>query len=408
MFQKFYTDTLGGRFIKSLLAQTPIPLFEAVCDGDNLVKDCYYVYKDFIIKCVTSGTLFVSSETTLYPSDQLYPSVFLFTGTGHKAAQFLVKSYVSEYSRKTHGVFRSSTNYYDTETHMYLGKYLRYLKTNKGIDLLPFYNCYSSKYFNDMYLEVSDLNKIDIVNSSTKDYKVVAIPILFGRTYKIAIDCPTKVLMRACIHDNTGVIDEIDLPDLHKTDAVPIQRTLSNSGKIFSSLSFRNPVVFRVETDNVSALMLQHNLYLVIQLPIDNTSSIVVLENYDNKTGIFCNDKYIRQPGLSALSLLRLNTRQSYAFSDRLVEYLCDNVISKDSVYSQNIEGVQNSLSKYFPEYHKSLITGKHIKGVWDKDIERLVQSIIDKKNTDIVLYDQDCNINKDIESILMPEGGSY
>ena len=84
MFQKFYTDTLGGRFIKSLLSQTPIPLFDCVVDGDYLVAGRYYVYKRFIIQCISDGILAVSSSENLFPSDNIYPSIFLFPVTGYR------------------------------------------------------------------------------------------------------------------------------------------------------------------------------------------------------------------------------------------------------------------------------------------------------------------------------------
>ena len=38
MFQEFFTDTLGSRYIKTLLQETPFPVFDAVVDGDTLIS----------------------------------------------------------------------------------------------------------------------------------------------------------------------------------------------------------------------------------------------------------------------------------------------------------------------------------------------------------------------------------
>lgn len=407
MFQKFYTDTLGGRFIKSLLAQTPIPLFECVTDGDHLVQGRYYVYKRFIIKCASSGILTVFKSDLLIPGDTLYPSVYLVPGTGYIGATFYVKSYVDSETDKTHAVFKSSTNYYDSETHYHLGRYLRYLYSTQGINLFPYYNVYNSKYFSDIELYSVRGKEVGISRVSSQRYKVVAVPIRFGHTYTVALDCPTQVLMRACIHDNSGFIEESALPtDSNKT--FPIQETLEDSGRVFSRMRFDSPVTYRIETNSPSAMMLQHNLYLIIQLPLNNDSSIVVLENYSNKTGVRCNKEHVREFTHSDLSLLKMNTRVSYAFSDRLIEYLLGNVIASSDFIAQNISKVQTAISQAFPDYKMSFLRGKHRKGVWDKDISRFVLSTLEKYKDELVIYDQDGNINKDIESLIYLKGGNY
>lgn len=53
--QKFFTDTIEGKFIKALLFNTPIPLLNTVSEGDFLIADNEYIYQNSIIKCVKSG-----------------------------------------------------------------------------------------------------------------------------------------------------------------------------------------------------------------------------------------------------------------------------------------------------------------------------------------------------------------
>ena len=409
MFQKFYTDTLGGRFIKSLLAQTPIPLFDCVMDGDYLVAGRYYVYKRFIIQCISDGILAISSSEELFPSDNIYPSIYLFPGTGYRGATFYVKSYVDEDNIKTKSVFKSSTNYYDSETHYHLGRYLRYIYTTTQLNLFPYYNMYNSTYFSDVELVATSLKHVNIIRVDKQNYKVAAIPILFGHSYTVAVDCPTQVLMRACIHDNTGFIEEDELAQiLTNSKNTDILSVLSDSGRIFTNLRFDSPVTFRVETDNPLLVNLQKNLYLVIQLPMSNDSSIVVLENYIPKNGINCNNDGVRNSLIQNLSLLRMNTRVSYAFSDRLLEYLLGNVITIDDNNLTNISKVQTALGMHFPSYRMSFLKGQHHKGVWDSDISRLITSLAEDYSRMNIIYDQDGNINRDTELLIYPKGESY
>lgn len=408
MFQEFHTDTLASRFVKSLLAQTPLPIFDAVVEKDHLISGRYYVYRKFIIRCVSSGVLLLSTEEIeqLTPSDNLYPSVFLYAGTGYKTATFKVVGYADAYNPKTHSVFNSSTNDYDSRTHYHLGRYLRYLHTTTGLNLMPFYNCYNSTYFRDIDLYTDDHKTVLITNKHNPNVSVVGIPIQFGKTYTIAVDCPNQVLMRACIYEDNGYLDvettiKNSLTEVLASDIDNLKQTLASSGKIYSNLKFKSPVTYRLETSSELGFMLEKNLYLVIQLPVANNSSIVVLENYDNICGVKCNTNSVRKSSFKNLSLLKMNTKVSYAFSDRLVEYLLGNVIAPTEDVAKNVAMVQTSLANIFPEYANMFITRNYIKGVWDSDISRLVISLIERQPNKQMIYDQDGNINKDIEALL-------
>lgn len=404
MFQKFNTDTLAGKFIKSLLAQTPIPLFDAVKDGDNLIQGCYYVYKRFIIQCYSSGILNVpeTEQGSLYPSDNLYPSIFLYPDKGYKVAKFYVRSYVDEEDIRTHSVYKSISNSYDTETHYHLGRYLRYLYATENLNLFPFYNCYSGKYFSDVELSKDTEGNITINSTDNQTSKVVAIPILFGKSYSIAIDCPTPVLVRACIHSNHKFTNEDNLPSGLRT-------ILNSSGKEFTKMQFNTLSNFSIATAELKHLMLERNLYLLIQLPRENDSSIVVLENYNmNRNTIQCNEQNVIIPSLSQLSLLQMNTRESYAFSDRLLEYLLGNVIYKGDYVAQNIAKIQTALSKYYMPYKYRFLEGHYVKGFWDKDLTNVITNFAEAYESEHVLLDQDGNVNRDIEAILYSKGGNY
>lgn len=380
MFQKFNEDTIGSRFIKSLLAQTKIPLFGCVIDGDQIVEDLYYVYKTHIIKCTKSGILGTSAS---------YDTTCLID-----AENITLNS-----------TFTSTSNHYDSETHYHLGRYLRYLRTTNGLNLMPYYNCYGSKTISDLELvsTMNDENKrvINAVRSENQHYKVVAVPILFGKKYSIAIDCPSKVVMRACLYDDSGFFDESRLSE----DSIKV---LSDSAKTFAYMFFNKLETFQIDTEEKELALLEKDLYLIIQLPRNNDSSIVVLENYEDRTGVYCNEDSVKEVSFVNLSLLQMNTRCSYAFSDRLIEYLLGNVICEQTDIPTNISKIQDAISTFSDSYKHYILKHYYTKGIWDKDIPRIVLEQVEIFAKDNIIYDQDGNINKDVEKILHNKGGYY
>ena len=72
---------------------------------------------------------------------------------------------------------------------------------------------------------------------------------------------------------------------------------------------------------------------------------------------------------LSPLSLLQMNDGVSYAFSNRLIEYLLDNVITPVDEIFQNISRVQtyvSELSKYLGDNAFCCNYIPMLKGEWD------------------------------------------
>ena len=45
MRQKFFTSTIQGRFIKALLHNTYLPIYNTISYGDYVIKDFIYIYK---------------------------------------------------------------------------------------------------------------------------------------------------------------------------------------------------------------------------------------------------------------------------------------------------------------------------------------------------------------------------
>ena len=131
--------------------------------------------------------------------------------------------------------YKSNTLGYDSETHYYLGEYLRAYKAYYDIDLMPFYNCFSNEYINYVYLNKGELtNQIKLEETYNQNYTVISVPIKFCQTYTIAIQCPHEVRMLPVFVGKKGILEE-RTKDLHM---------LNYWGKSFSHIDFKNPVYF--------------------------------------------------------------------------------------------------------------------------------------------------------------------
>lgn len=287
----------------------------------------------------------------------------------------------------------SKNTYYDSETHIMLGRYLRYVSNMTNINLMPYYNCFCNKIINNYSLSINSYsNTIDINNNHKEQYVVYAVPVKLGKTYTIAMDSKTNVLMRTCFYDDSGVMtfNAGDLSD-------PMILSSFNYSKSFGAMSFNHPVYVTIpKTMNKISMrsasylkQYENNLYLFIQTEKNNTSSIVVLEGeYTNKSS----SKYIVGDNdvgaFTYPSLLLFNSHKNFAFSDRLIEYLLQNVISTSDQISNNITTVT--------EYMK---LDDAQKGIWDSRIISKSFKYLHNTYEDVSLpYDISGFIDKTIE----------
>ena len=428
MFQTFFTDTLMSKFIKGLLSTTNIPLFKFVKDGDYLYEGQTYIYNHQVIEALTSGNLNGSSEGILFPSEDLYPDVDLFPGKGTIPANIrVIAHYNNSDTSKYNYKYKSNISYYDSETHKHLGNYLRFLRDSEGLNLLPYYNCYTYQSIENFSL-YRDHNLITYKEYAIPEYKEILVPIKFNTTYTIAIECPTEVLMRTIIYSSTGLSRKS--PSSEKT----FSDDLNNTGRFYPNLQFDKPISYKIECPSLDLLKREKYLYLVIQLPIKNNSSIVVLEGNHTTTHrqnliaqevqsrtVYGNN-YIPEskitPILGENSLLTLNTKQIYAFSDRLIEYLLGNVINKTESLSGNIKRTQLSISQLDDSYKQSLNNKFSTLGVWDETIPDHIIKLLNEYNLEVLrnksnnykfsgiyMRDMDGNINKDVEEFFVRQG---
>lgn len=190
--------------------------------------------------------------------------------------------------------FSSRYNYYDSETHIKLGEFLRFYRDYFDINLMPFYNCVSGEYISD-YVITPDT----VLLGNDVSHKVLKVPIKFNTTYTIAIDSSSKIYMAPIFldHNNRKL-------DVHISNDVSSDLSSYLKAPIYyNSMSFKKPITFRLENMKSNSTFTffhggknkqipryeflnryENNLYLLIQLSIENNSSIVVLEGDYTKT----------------------------------------------------------------------------------------------------------------------------
>lgn len=430
MFQRFHDNSQISRFVKNLLATEPIPVLQCVDVGDYLIENCSYIYRNSVVRCKDkqSGILTVDEDNIEYTS-------------------FSADAY--EYTSKV--------SWYDGDTHKHLGNYLRYLRDTRSLDLMKYYNCYNATELTDVYLPSLESTSLVCSNTtilprvdelqllcggrqkpvgsltycfgSLSGYRVVAVPIRFDTTYTVAVDCYDIISLRGIIYNQTGMVP--------KETGGYYSDYLDYSSVILSKTSFSNPFTYRVDLANSSCSLSpevkkelytrQKDLYLILQVPSNVDSSIVVLEgdySQENKDVIveihnpgYRDDTVKTSPSsiavnyrypenFSNLSLLNYNTGVSYAFSDRLVEYLLLNVISPLETLPTNIARVQDSLTKLYLSYYHRIQDKYAIRGMWDDEIAVNIRNLV-FQNLDSMEYpyDHDGHINKDVEWLLSLKG---
>lgn len=386
MKQKFFTNTIQSNFIKNILYNTPLPIFNTVRLGDYVLKDKFYVFKNDIIKCTKTG---------YYGAEE-----------GQEACEYIrIGNYnFGDEIPKFTDTFHSLYAFYDSETHERLGKYLRCYRDIYDIDLMPFYNCFSGRYQES--LTITEDGVFSLMKSTS--YKTFKVPIQFNKKYTIAIDSSSEVFIAPVfMRDN-------DL--LYVNDANDTEQDLTNlitKGRLkrYNSTSFKTPVTYEVniigDENQVLFDKYEKNLYILIQVSVLNTSSLVVLEGdykYINTERVFnvneiesISEQTLNELMLSDLSLLQFNDEVRYPFSNRIIEYLLLNVITNNDEISSNITRVQEYLGfDTMSNYYKGVFTNDLRKFIYDYVMSnRLtwkldINGFVDKEAEKLILRGKD------------------
>ena len=222
-----------------------------------------------------------------------------------------------------------------------------------------------------------------LINGPNTKYKMAMIPISLNQTYTIALDIDAEVLIKPAFIKN----DRFVYTYLNDKNRVSLTDLLNQPITVLTNSHFNQPFAYKLTVDetNPYADLLEdneNNLYLVLQLPVLSTSSIVVLEgdytvdglcmhNYSNPTNTEEAVELYNRVLRSKLSLLKLNDHNIYAFSDRLIEYLTGQVITPLDTIGYNF--IRANTGFYDVSHNAVDIDGKYSKvdRVWTDQLRR-------------------------------------
>lgn len=423
--QKFFESTIISTFIKYLLSCNPVPIYPTITTDEYMIAGVTYIYKNDIIRCIESGK-FKGIKPLQYKIDYFNADDNIVITDNDKVMKHLIydgKNYVWVYKRDEAGLgreggqtvtdemieisyipianyeivgkynfgarysnitkdFVSNIHYYDSVTHRTLGEYLRCLRDIEGIDLMGLYNCFDYTIAENISLENQKV--LEYHNPKTK---VILVPIKFNKTYTIAIECPFPVSVCPVFYSGKNLLKD--------SDNESMTSKLLGSFTKYNSLQFISPQTFVVNNepseivgtsngvDSESEVLratqycarmsdYEKYLYLAIQLPKSNTSSIVVLEgNYASTAENYISsaegidslgDSNVSAIFRSNLSLLHSNDNTQKPFADKLIDYLLKYAIDSREYIDENVQYVESAIG-YKPDL-KNFYSGQ-----WDVNL---------------------------------------
>lgn len=405
--QQFYINTIESKFIKDLIATTYLPTIDTLYRGKWIVPDCYYVTDCNIVKANH-----ITADKDNYEAFQFDPNKVSTQLTSISPYNFN-HSYPGFTS-----IYTSNNDGYDSKTHYYLGNYLRCIRDLHNVNLLPFYNCYTGEYVTDITID-STTKTIVQSNPNLRGKKVISIPVKFGETYSIFVDCSTEIDIICGFYGNKGYISPTQLPS--------VTINTENNCKSFRYTSFRDGFTYNTPKPEKSTYPYTRFFKMFIQLPLNIESSIVVLEgDYTTKNTAYGNieistdDKNEKtlnlslynfptkskqnQTLLSDLSLTQIASNVSYAFSDRLIEYLTYNVITGEETITQNILRVQqyaNSITNARLNHTEPFDLSTSTEGVWDIKLQKYLFNLAKESNYIQNKLDLTGYVDKDVEQVI-------
>lgn len=411
--QQFYTNTIESKFIKDLIATTPLPTIDTLYKGKWIVPGCYYVTDCNIVK---ANHIAVDENNNV---DKDNYDAFQFDPDKSSSQLTIISPYKfeSSYPGLT-STYSAINDGYDSKTHYYLGNYLRCIRDLHDINLMPFYNCYNGEYVPDIAID-STTKTIIQSNPNLKGKKVISIPIKFGETYSIFIDCSTEVEIMCGFYGNKGYISPA------QTAAVEIKT--ENKYASLRYTSFRDGFTYTTPKPEKSTYPYTRFFKMFIQLPLNTDSSITVLEgdyttkniaystieipldNKNEKKLITAIDNFptkVRQNQtlLSDLSLTQIAGTVSYAFSDRLIEYLTYNVITSEETITQNISRIQQYASSYINaklNHTEPFNLLSSTPDVWDTKLQTYLFNLAKESKYIQNKLDLTGYVDKDIEQVI-------
>ena len=499
---KFENTHIFTGYIKQLLHNFNLPKYRVYTSDFAKYKEEHGEESPEVIASVKKQI--ANDGTVTYPKNIRYVNYIKNdTVSRYVDGKWELTPYHYHYNKKELNQTKNlvvKSNSYDSYTHEYLGDYLRFQRDYNDLDLMPLYNCFSNKIcqnldltftfnynifpsdtddssdsdsddenseFTSNYLPITKKIKF---NSSDAAYKIYILPVKFFKKYTIAIDSPQGVEI-CCgfynnYYDNREKFTYLPKCTYNKFNSVLFSAPVIYGGLGYDELKAALKEVYTETDDDIVARLIdfvqyEHELKMFIKVPVDNNSSITILEGdytgynqkifnkkyiLDDQAGYIIDDKsnfevrsnkfifnfatkntvvedddssdsdsdeaddpksitttlpdYSERPFVpyTDLQLLQANTGISYPFADRLVEYLLDNVISHTDEISDNIVRAQKVM-----ELNGNSFT---YEGAWEPKMKIIIYDYMHSTHPDCpltgfsqeVLQDSLGYVDKDVE----------
>ena len=378
--QKFNTINVESRFIKSILKNTYLPVLPTIRDGDYIVKNIEYTYKNSIVKCTKSGiflkndsiydnitfvdradnAFYTPPKTAKSPAcgDFAVCSNAFLCGIGIVMAEIeeITSFHKDTFVPGITTTFTSTSDMYDISTHKCLGKYLRWYRDTKNIDLMHLYNCFAGE--STTYVHIKNGEVVNGVDETRTSW---IVPAHLNKSYTIFMDSNSNVDIHGVFIGDFGRLTFKDIEGDKYTDTL-----LHDDYTRVSYSSYHHPFLYNAFTDNETAMAMNSSFYILIQTDASHNGDIVVLEgdytggshrvvtNAETFSNVdYKSLKYKVKPSIAMISSYGL-----IPYSDRLIEYLTQNVISSDEDIPLNVARVKEELGidRYIPS----------LRDVWD------------------------------------------
>ena len=353
-------------FIQNLLRSKNVPMVpilrdpEGLFDGKGIPEDFSYIHDGYFY--------LGKDQKEKYDFGKKYPN--------------LTNNYIP------------TESYYSSELHEYLGEYLRAYRDTYKVDLMGLYNCFSNRLVSKVSLPM--VVRADTSSSEEKkttsfttwyefkdpndNYKITCFPIKFNMEYKIKVYGAIKgnIVLQPIFY--------------HKGDYLKLSYIQNELGKpiVFKSETFvyTNNLTYELNLNNIADKIAngyeknedtefkkylidnEKYLYLFVQIPQSQNLQISVIEEAE----------YFQVTNNTLLNLE--NTTYNVPFSDRLLEFLTDNVITPYDPIKQNITRIQTILlsGDFKKKYYKELLNSPlYTPAEYDPESEESKQNAVIK-----------------------------
>lgn len=385
--EKINNNSLLSGYIKQLLNSFNLPKAKVVDDTSALYGNAFYIKNNKLYSSYLDSSGFTRlKELSSYIFNQKYLNI--------------TKN------------LELTNSLYDSYTHKYLGDYLRFLRDYKKLDLMSMYNCYAGDIAKQLKIDVtkevdSEIRIIHSFDSSDSRCALHLVPVKFNKNYTIAIDSTFPIEIMACfyVNDRESFIKNSTVTDWDKRLNNFYRYTYKKIGgsryskpQLYTCL---NDVLSKFDVDTRASFYSQEsNLMLIIKVPLQNKSSLTVLEGDYTKTSEYTFNVYGKSGSNNIPTTL--DNQKSWFFMNASGEY--EMILSADETYYTNTSGTINTepfkIGQTYYFYEDSVLTSVTL------DTDTVFYSFEDSYQTvnfNVCNYDR-----KDVSKEEIEEEGTY